>query len=77
MRREPFRYGECSQKQMTVGELRKVLKEYPNDTRIFVESENTITNQGNTLWAQKVLDSYCCEEKIKHRNALMLVGSVR
>ena len=55
MRREPFRYGECSQKQMTVGELRKVLKEYPNDTRIFVESENTITNQGNTLWAQKVL----------------------
>ena len=77
MRREPFRYGECSQKQMTVGELRKVLKEYPNDTRIFVESENTITNQGNTLWAQKVLDSYCCEEKIKHRDALMLVSDVR
>ena len=47
------------------------------DQLLFVESVNTITNQGETLWAQKVLDSYCCEEKIKHRDALMLVGDVR
>ena len=77
MRRKPFRYGECKQRQMTVGELKEVLKEYPDSTRIFMESENTFTNQGNTTWAQKVLDSYCCEEVIGHRDALMLVGDVR
>ena len=77
MRRKPFRYGECKQNQMTVGELKEVLKKYPDSTRIFIESENTFTNQGDTVWAQKVLDSYCCEEAIGRREALMLVGAVR
>jgi len=77
MRRKPFRYGECKQRQMTVGELKEVLKEYPDSTRIFMESENTFINQGNTIWAQKLLDSYCCEENVGHRDALMLVGDIR
>ena len=62
---------------MTVGELKEILEEYPDSARVFIESENTFTNQGDTLWAQKVLDSYCCEEETGHRDALMLVGSVR
>ena len=77
MRRKPFRYGECKQRQMTVGELKEVLKEYSDSTRIFIELENTFTNQGDTIWTQKVLDSYCCKEELGHRDALMLVGSVR
>ena len=77
MRRKPFRYGECKQSQMTVGELKKVLKEYSDDIRVYVESINTFTNRGDTLWAQKILDSYCCEEKIKKRDALMLVGDIK
>ena len=77
MRKQAFKYGECKRNQMTVGELKEVLKEYPDSTRIFIESENTFTKKGDTVWAQKVLDSYCCEEGIGHRDALMLVGGVR
>ena len=77
MRREPFKYGERKRRQMTVCEPKEVLEEYPDSTRVFMESENTFTNQGDTLWAQKILDSYCCEEEIGHRDALMFVGDVR
>ena len=76
MRRKPFKYGECSQDQMTVGELKKILKNYRDDTVIYVESENS-ANKGDTLWAQKVLDSYCCEERIGKEDALMLVGTIK
>ena len=76
MRRRPFMYDECSRNQMTVGELRKILKNYHDDTVIYVEAENN-ANKGDTLWAQKVLGSYCCEERVGKKDALMLVGNIR
>ena len=76
MRRKPFKYGECSQDQMTVRELKKILKNYRDDTLIYVESENS-GNKGDTRWAQKVLDSYCCEERIGKEDCLMLVGTIK
>ena len=76
MRRKPFRYGECKRSQMTVRELKKILENYHDDIIIYVESENS-GNKGDTLWAQKVLDSYCCEERLGKEDALMLVGDIR
>ncbi len=76
MRRKPFMYGECSRNQMTVGELKKILKNYHDDTVIYIEAENS-ANKGDTLWAQKVLDSYCCDERVGKEDALMLVGTIK
>lgn len=75
MRRNPFEYGECCRTQMTVGELEAILEEFPKDARIFIESENSHI-KNDTIWAQEILDSYCCEDKIRKQKALMLVGSV-
>ena len=75
MRRKPFKYGECSQDQMTVGKLKRLIS-FHDDTVIYVESKNS-ANKGDTLWAQKVLDSYCCEERVGNKDALMLVGDIR
>ena len=76
MRRKPFRYGECKRSQMTVRELKKILKNYHDDTLVYVEPENS-ANTGDTLWAQKVLDSYCCEKRIGKEDVLMLVGTIK
>lgn len=78
MRRKPFLYGECKRSQMTVGELKEVLKEYPDDAFVYVEPENA-NNIGNTVWAQKVLDSYCCVDTVARgrEDVLMLVGDTR
>ena len=51
MRRKLFRYGECKRSQMTVRELKKILKNYYDDTLIHVESENS-ANNGDTLWIE-------------------------
>ena len=75
MRRNPFEYGECCRTQMTVRELEAILEEFPKDARIFIESENSHI-KNDTIWAQEILDSYCCEDKIRKQKALMLVGSV-
>ena len=76
MRRKPFRYGECKRSQMTVRELKKILKNYHDDTLIYLEPENS-ANNGDTLWAQKVLDSYCCEKRTGKEDVLMLVGDIK
>ena len=75
MRTKPFKYGECCRIQMTVGELKTALEEFPEDARIFIESENSHI-RNDTTWAQEILDSYCCEDKMRKQKALMLVGSV-
>lgn len=68
--------------QMTVGELRKRLKEYSDDAVIYIESSNTGMTRSNTIWSQILLYTYPCKE-IRHdskRNgnkALMLVGDWR
>lgn len=74
MRNKPFGYGECKRSQMTVGELEAILEEFPGDARIFIESENSHI-RNDTIWAQEILDSYCCEDKMRKQKALMLVGS--
>lgn len=76
MRRKPFGYGECIRSQMTVRELKKILKNYHDDTLVFVEPEN-YANNSDTIFAQKVLDSYCCEKRIGKEDVLMLVGDTR
>ena len=75
MRKTPFKFGECCQIQMTVGDLRNALDEYPSDTPVYIESENSHI-KGDTNWAQQLLDSYCCEDKSTKRKALMLVGDI-
>jgi len=76
MRTKPFGYGECKHTQMTVRELKAILKNYHDDTLVYVESENA-ANKGDTIWAQRVLDSYCCETRVGKETALMLVGDIR
>ena len=51
MRRKPFRYRKCKRSQMTVRELKKILKNYHDDTLIYVESENS-ANNGDTIWVE-------------------------
>ena len=62
--------------QMTAGELRKRLENYPDDARIFMEARNAY-NRGNSLWAQELLDTYSCDDITRKKKAVMLVGSVR
>ncbi|MCK4259655.1 MAG: hypothetical protein KAX49_11795 [Halanaerobiales bacterium] len=71
-------YGDfISCNQMTVGELKKRLLKYTDDTRIFMEASN-VHGSGDTMWAQKLLDIYSCDDNLKKgKEALMLVGSVR
>jgi len=76
MRTKSFGYGEWKRTQMTVRELKAILKNYHDDTLVYVESENS-ANKGDTLWAQMILDSYCCKKRVGKGTALMLVGDIK
>jgi hypothetical protein len=70
-------YGEFEMcEQMTVGELRERLQKYPDDTIIFMEASNS-ANHGDTLWSQRLLDAYTCDDVIAKKESLMLVGNLR
>ena len=70
-------YGEFEDcEQMTVGKLKERLQEFSDDMIIFMEASNT-SNQGDTLWSQRLLDTYPCDDVIAKKEALMLVGSLR
>ena len=69
-------YGEVEMcDQMTIGELKERLEKYPDDTLIYVEASNS-GNQGDTIWAEELLDTYTCDNVIK-KKSLMLVSSSR
>lgn len=60
--------------QLTVGELKKVLKELSDDTIIYMESSNAYTKGiESTMFSQKALKTYL----IKKENALMIVGDIQ
>lgn len=73
-------YGDFeSCNQMTVGELKKRLNEYEDDTPIYMEASNK-HNRGDTAWSQRLLDTYSCKEVGSNKTgkkALMLVGNLR
>lgn len=70
-------YGDFNNNhQMTVGELKIHLEKYTDDIRIFIEPSNA-ANLGNTIWAQTLIDTYLCDDVLKKKGALMLVGNPR
>jgi len=62
--------------QLTVGELKKRLEQYPDDTKVYIEASNAY-NRNNTSWAQSALDTYPCKEDGADKKALMIVGTLK
>lgn len=62
--------------QLTVGELKKRLLDYPDDAIVYMEASNTY-NRGDTFWSQKALDTYPCVDHDTNGKALMIVGDIR
>ena len=70
-------YGDFNNNhQMTVGELKKHLEKYTDDMRIYMEPSNAAYH-GDSMWAQTLIDSYACDDVLKKKVALMLVGNPR
>ena len=64
--------------QMTVGELKKLIKDYPNEAVIYMEpSNNLYKGKKNTGFSQRAEGIYPCKEHRTDNIALMIVGSVR
>lgn len=62
--------------QLTVGELRKRLADFPDDAKIYMEPSNAY-NRNDTSWAQRLLDTYPCKEYDTNEQALMFVGTLK
>lgn len=62
--------------QLTVGELKKRLVEYPDGAKIYMEASNAYI-RNDTLWAQRALNTYPCREDMTDKKALMIVGSMK
>lgn len=62
--------------RLTVGDLKKVLEEYEDTTRIYIEASNAY-NKNDTMWSQKALRTYSCIEYDTKKKGLMIVGSIR
>ena len=62
--------------QMTVGELKKRLADYPDDAKVYMEPSNAY-NRNDTSWAQRLLDTYPSKEYKMDEEALMLVGTLK
>lgn len=67
-------FESCS--QLTVGELKKRLADYPDDAKVYMEPSNAY-NQNDTLWAQKALDTYPCKKYDTNEESLMIVGTLK
>ena len=67
-------FESCS--QMTVGELKKRLADYPDDAKIYMEPSNAY-NRNDTSWAQRLLDTYPCKEHKTGEKTLMFVGTLK
>lgn len=64
--------------EMTVGELKEALEEYPEDAIIYMESSNAyIKGKQTTQFSQRVESTYPCEAHHTKEKALMIVGSPR
>ena len=62
--------------QLTVGELKKVLQEYPDNAIVYMEPSNAhMKGKYSTKFSQKAECTYPCDNR--GEKALMIVGSVR
>ena len=62
--------------QLTVGELKKRLADFPDDAKVYMEPSNAY-NRNNTSWSQRLLDTYPCKEDSTDKKALMIVGTLK
>ncbi|MCK5012962.1 MAG: hypothetical protein KAS66_04015 [Candidatus Omnitrophica bacterium] len=69
-----FGFPPCD--QLTVGELKKQLANYPDSAKVYMEASNAYS-RNDTSWAQRGLDTYPCKEDKEDKKALMIVGSIR
>ena len=65
-------------RQLTVGNLKKVLDDYPDEAVIYMEPLNVYTKgKDSTSFSQRAEYTYSCIEHMSDKKALMIVGSVK
>lgn len=65
-------------RHLTVGNLKKLLDEYPDEAVVYMEPWNVYTKgKDSTSFSQRAEYIYSCIEHMSDKKALMIVGSTR